>query len=120
MESTHDYDYIIVGSGFGGSVAGLRLRQRGHRVLMLEKGRRWGTNDFPRSTWDLRNFLWNPAARLQGLLRIDFLRHAAVLSGVGVGGGSIAYGNTLFRPLDSFYRHPRIASLGGREMLAPY
>ena len=69
-------------SGFGGSVAGLRLRQRGHRVLMLEKGRRWGTNDFPRSTWDLRNFLWNPAARLQGLLRIDFLRHAAVLSGV--------------------------------------
>ncbi len=120
MVAHYDHDYLIIGSGFGGSVAALRLAQRGYDVCVLEKGRHFQRDAFPRSSWDVRNFLWEPAAGLRGILRMDALRHATVLSGVGVGGGSLAYGNTLFKPLPSFFAHPRIAALGGEAELGPY
>lgn len=116
----YDYDYLVIGSGFGGSVAALRLSERGHRVAVLEKGRAFAREDFPRTSWNVRDHLWEPALGLRGIMRMDPLKHATVLSGVGVGGGSLVYGNTLFRPLDSFFAHPRVQAIGGEEELGPY
>jgi cholesterol oxidase len=100
----HEWDFIVVGSGFGGSVAGLRLVEKGYRVLMLEKGGRFGPGDFARSTWNLRRWLWAPSIGLRGPFRMTFLRHLTALSGVGVGGGSLIYGGVLQRPEDdAFY-----------------
>ena len=96
-------DWIIVGSGFGGSVSGLRLVEKGYRVLMLEKGRRFAAADFPKSNWDLRNWMWMPAIGLRGIFKMTFLQHVTVLHGVGVGGGSLVYANTLPTPGDAFF-----------------
>jgi cholesterol oxidase len=101
-----DYDYLIIGSGFGGSVSGLRLAEKGYRVLMLEKGRRFEGEDFPKSNWNLRRWLWMPAAGFRGIFKMTFLRHVTVLSGVGVGGGSLVYANTLPTPKDEFFTLP--------------
>jgi cholesterol oxidase len=101
-----DWDYVIVGSGFGGSVCGLRLTEKGYRVLMLEKGRRFRAEDFPRSNWNLRRWLWLPALGCRGIFKMTFLRHVTVLSGVGVGGGSLVYANTLPTPEDDFFAAP--------------
>src|SRR5690606_38848474 len=84
-----DYDFIVVGSGFGGSVSGLRLTEKGYRVLMLEKGRELGPDEFPKSNWNLRRWLWMPRLGWRGLFQMKFFRHVTVLSGVGVGGGSL-------------------------------
>lgn len=99
------YDHVIIGSGFGGSVAALRLSEKGYRVLVLEKGR-WfrQNNDFPRSTWDLRRWLWVPKLGWRGLFKMTLFRHVAVLSGTGVGGGSLVYANTLPVPRTPFFR----------------
>ncbi len=101
-----DWDYVIVGSGFGGSVCGLRLTEKGYRVLMLEKGRRFRAEDFPRSNWNLPRWLWLPALGCRGIFKMTFLRHVTVLSGVGVGGGSLVYANTLPTPEDDFFAAP--------------
>ena len=101
-----DFDYAIIGSGFGGSVSGLRLVEKGYRVVMLEKGRRFRAEDFPRSNWNLRRWLWMPAAGFRGIFKMTFLRHVTVLSGVGVGGGSLVYANTLPTPKDEFFALP--------------
>ncbi|MCA8925445.1 MAG: GMC family oxidoreductase [Planctomycetes bacterium] len=101
-----DYDYVIVGSGFGGSVSALRLVEKGYRVLMLEQGRRFRREDFPKSNWDLRRFLWVPRLNWRGLFKMSFLPHVTVLSGVGVGGGSLVYANTLPTPKDDFFAAP--------------
>jgi cholesterol oxidase len=101
-----DCDYAIIGSGFGGSVSGLRLAEKGYRVVMLEKGRRFNAEDFPRSNWNLRRWLWMPAAGFRGIFKMTFLRHVTVLSGVGVGGGSLVYANTLPTPKDEFFTLP--------------
>jgi cholesterol oxidase len=115
------YDYIVIGSGFGGSVAALRLAEKGYRVLVIEKGRRWMSNDFPRTDWNIRKYLWLPALRFFGFLRLSFFREVFVLSGVGVGGGSLVYANTHMYPNDSFYTHPQWASLARwRDVLKPY
>src|SRR5260370_2618909 len=98
-----DWDYVVIGSGFGGSVCGLRLVEKGYRVLMLEKGRRLGAKDFPETNWDLKRWLWMPALGFRGLFKMTFLRHVTVLSGVGVGGGSLVYPNTLPVPDDEFF-----------------
>ncbi len=99
------YDHVIIGSGFGGSVSALRLSEKGYRVLVLEKGRWFKQDaDFPRSNWDLRRFLWAPKLGWRGLLKLSFFRHVAVLSGTGVGGGSLVYANTLPVPRTPFFR----------------
>ncbi|MBT4785850.1 MAG: GMC family oxidoreductase, partial [Actinobacteria bacterium] len=102
-----DFDVLVVGSGFGGSVSALRLTEKGYRVGVLEAGRRFSSGDFPKTNWNLRKFLYSPRLGLHGIQRIDLLSDALVLSGAGVGGGSLVYANTLYRPLDAFYSDPQ-------------
>ncbi len=115
------WDFAVVGSGFGGSVSALRLVEKGYRVLLLEKGRRLGATDFPRSNWRVRRWLWMPGLGCRGLFQMTFLRHVTALSGVGVGGGSLVYANTLPIPGDSFFRAPSWAHLADwKAELAPH
>ncbi|MFE9200600.1 FAD-dependent oxidoreductase [Micromonospora sp. NPDC007230] len=109
------YDVVVVGSGFGGSVTALRLAEKGYHVGVLEAGRRFADEEFPETSWRVRRFLWAPKLGCYGLQRIDLLRSAdrqagggvLVLSGAGVGGGSLVYANTLYEPLDAFYADPQ-------------
>jgi cholesterol oxidase len=102
-----DYDVAVIGSGFGGSVAALRLAEKGYRVVVLEAGRRFADDEFPKTSWDTPRFLWAPALRWYGIQRISLLRNVLVLSGAGVGGGSLVYANTLYRPPAEFYNDPQ-------------
>jgi cholesterol oxidase len=116
-----DWDFVIVGSGFGGSVCALRLVEKGYRVLVVEKGGRFGAKDFARSNWNLRRWLWLPQLGCRGIFKMTFLRHATVLSGVGVGGGSLVYANTLPVPKDDFFAAPSWAHLADwKRELAPH
>lgn len=116
-----DHDVVVVGSGFGGSVAALRLTEKGYRVLVLEAGRRFEDADFARTSWHVRDFLWAPALRCFGIQRITRLRDVLVLAGAGVGGGSLVYANTLYRPMDAFYADPAWAAITDwKAELAPY
>lgn len=110
-----DYDYVIVGSGFGASVAALRLSEKGYKVLVVEKGRWFKPEDFPRTNWQVRKWLWLPALRFFGLFKITFFRHVGVVSGVGVGGGSLVYANTLPRPKPTFFHTGTWAGLADWE-----
>ncbi len=108
----YDYDYVIIGSGFGGSVSALRLSQKGYKVLVLEKGKWFKKGeDFPKSNWDLRKWLWVPGLRFFGIMKITILRHVSILSGSGVGGGSLVYANTLPRPSHAFFESGSWAGL---------
>ncbi len=107
----NDYDYIIIGSGFGGSVSALRLTEKGYNVLVIEKGRRWKSEEFPETNWKLRKWLWLPPIRFRGIFKITIMRHVGILSGVGVGGGSLTYANTLPRPRDAFFQSGSWAGL---------
>lgn len=115
-------DWLVVGSGFGGSVAALRLAEKGYDVAVLEQGRQFDDVDFARTAFDVGRLLWAPSLGLKGILALTPLRHVSVLSGVGVGGGSLVYGNTLYVPhSDDFYRHPQWADLADwRTVLAPH
>ena len=106
----HDYDVLVIGSGFGGSVTALRLTEKGYRVGVLEAGRRFEDADFPRTSWDARKFLWAPKLGCQGIQRIHLLRDVIILAGAGVGGGSLVYANTLYEP----NRMPSTATGSGR------
>ncbi len=121
MNEAFDFDYVIVGSGFGGSVAALRLAEKGYRVKVIEKGRWLGAGDFPRTNWHLRRWLWAPRLGLRGLFKITLFRHVGVLSGVGVGGGSLVYANTLPTPKPAFFTAASWAHLADWEAeLAPF
>jgi cholesterol oxidase len=116
-----DFDVIVVGSGFGGSVAALRLTEKGYRVGVLEAGRRFADHELAKNSWHVREFLWAPAMRCFGILRMTMLNHVFVLSGAGVGGGSLVYANTLYPAPDAFFRDPQWSSMTDwRAELAPY
>ncbi|MBM4318477.1 MAG: GMC family oxidoreductase, partial [Deltaproteobacteria bacterium] len=102
-----DFDYIVVGSGFGGSVAALRLTEKGYSVAVLEAGRRFGPGDFARTNWNLRRWLWAPALGCYGIQRLTLLDDVLILSGAGVGGGSLVYANTLLVPPRPFFEDPQ-------------
>ncbi|MEO0322473.1 MAG: GMC family oxidoreductase [Myxococcota bacterium] len=120
MDDTH-YDWVIVGSGFGGSVSAHRLAEKGYRVLVLEKGRRYEAKDFPKTNWDLKRWMWNPALGLKGIFQMTFLKHMTVLHGVGVGGGSLVYANTLPTPKRAFFEQGSWSGLADWESeLAPH
>jgi cholesterol oxidase len=98
-----DYDVIIIGSGFGGSVTALRLTEKGYRVGVLEAGRRFEDHEFAKTSWNLRKFLWAPKLGMYGIQRIHLLRNVMILGGAGVGGGSLNYANTLYVPPEPFF-----------------
>ncbi|MFZ5941508.1 MAG: GMC oxidoreductase [Bacteroidota bacterium] len=110
-----EYDYVIIGSGFGGSVSALRLAEKGYRVLVLEKGKTYRAEDFPRTNWNLRKWFWLPSLRFYGFLKMTFFRHVGILSGVGVGGGSLVYANTLPRPETAFFNSGNWAGISEWE-----
>ncbi|MEU9377477.1 GMC family oxidoreductase [Streptomyces sp. NPDC048255] len=118
---SYDYDVIVIGSGFGGSVSALRLTEKGYRVGVLEAGRRFTRESLPKNSWDLRNYLWAPALGLYGIQRIHLLGNVMVLAGAGVGGGSLNYANTLYVPPAAFFEDRQWAAITDwREELAPY
>ncbi len=114
------YDYIIIGSGFGGSVSAMRLAEKGYSVLVLEKGKKYEAKDFPKSNWNFRKYLWIPGLHFFGFLKLTFFKKLFVLSGVGVGGGSLVYANTLMEPTEPFYTHIPIQSKDWKAILRPY
>jgi cholesterol oxidase len=115
------YDYIVIGSGFGGSVAGLRLAEKGYKVLILEQGKRFNPEDFPKSNWNIPKYLWIPSLRCFGFQKLSFYATASILSGTGVGGGSLVYANTLYIPPDEFFNNPSWNRFGDwKKILAPF
>ena len=111
----HDFDWLVVGSGFGGSVSAWRLTQKGYRVGVLESGKRFTDKDFPRSTWDIRRYFFAPRLGLRGIFRLSLFKDVTIVSGAGVGGGSLGYANTLYRARPRFYRDPQWADLDDWE-----
>ena len=105
-----DYDVLIIGSGFGGSVSALRLTEKGYRVGVLEAGRRFSDEEFAKTSWDLRKFLWAPKLGCYGIQRIHPLRNVMILAGAGVGGGSLNYANTLVRAAGAVLRRPAVVA----------
>ncbi|HEX6517852.1 MAG TPA: GMC family oxidoreductase [Nocardioidaceae bacterium] len=116
-----DYDVIVVGSGFGGSVAALRLTEKGYRVGVLEAGARFDEATYPKTSFEVSKYLFRPEVGCYGIQRIDALKDCLILSGAGVGGGSLVYANTLYEPLPAFYRDPQWRDITDwKEELAPY
>ncbi len=119
--TTHDFDVLVIGSGFGGSVSALRLAEKGYRVGVLEAGRRFADADFAKTSWHLRDFLWAPRLGLTGIQRIHVLKDVVALSGAGVGGGSLVYANTLYVPGKRFFEDPQWRDITDwADELAPY
>jgi cholesterol oxidase len=124
MRSSHegfDYDWLVIGSGFGGSVASLRLCEKGYTVGVLECGRRFADDELPESTADLKRYFWNPRLGMKGIFRLTTFKDVSVVSGCGVGGGSLGYANTLYVPPKSFFEDRQWADMGDWEAeLAPH
>lgn len=116
-----DFDVLVIGSGFGGSVTALRLVEKGYRVGILEAGRRYADADFAKTSWDLKRFLWAPALGCYGIQRVHLLRDVLILAGAGVGGGSLNYANTLYKPPASFFEDPQWRDITDwHDELSPY
>jgi len=114
-------DYIVVGSGFGGSVSAMRLSEKGYSVQVIEKGKRWKPADFPTTNWNIRKYLWLPLIKCFGFQKLTFFKEVFILSGVGVGGGSLVYANTHMMPRESFYTNPMWSHFKDwKSVLAPY
>jgi cholesterol oxidase len=106
-----DYDVVVIGSGFGGSVAAFRAAEKGYRVGVMESGKRWNDEDIPKTNWNLTHFLWQPEMEMYGIQRLEYLDDVMVLSGAGVGGGSHLYANTLYVPPKRFFDAPEWAGI---------
>jgi cholesterol oxidase len=120
-EDGFDYDWLVIGSGFGGSVSALRLSQKGYSVGVLECGRRFADDEFPSSTADLKRYFWNPRLGMKGIFRLTAFKHVIVVSGCGVGGGSLGYANTLYVPSQAFFEDRQWAQMADWEAeLAPH
>jgi cholesterol oxidase len=109
--SNNIYDYIVIGSGFGGSVSAMRLSQKGYSVAILEMGKRYRTGDFGKTNWNIKKFIWFPQLLLHGIQKITVLKDVMILGGVGVGGGSLVYANTLLEPHDNYYNDPAVKQI---------
>jgi len=122
VSSGFDHDWVVIGSGFGGSVSALRLSEKGHDVRMLECGRRFADDEFAKNTWDARRYWWMPKLGLKGIFRLSTFKDVAVVSGCGVGGGSLGYANTLYRAREAFYSDSRWSGLAAdwKTELSPY
>jgi cholesterol oxidase len=119
--TSYDFDVLVIGSGFGGSVTALRLTEKGYRVGVLEAGARFRDEDFAATSFDAKNVLFKPAVGCYGIQRIDALRDTMVLSGAGVGGGSLVYANTLYEPMSAFYTDPQWSHITDwKSELAPF
>jgi cholesterol oxidase len=115
-----DFDYLVIGSGFGGSVSALRLAEKGYRVAVLEKGKRYRAEDFPPTSWRLRRYLWLPKLGLYGIQMLSLFRHVLVLHGAGVGGGSLVFANQLLVPPDEVFSKPEWGAGDWLGKLAPH
>ncbi|HET7430157.1 MAG TPA: GMC family oxidoreductase [Nocardioides sp.] len=121
MSDTFDFDVLVIGSGFGGSVTALRLTEKGYRVGVLEAGARFDDADFADNSWDVKRYLFRPEVGCYGIQRIDALKDCMIVSGAGVGGGSLVYANTLYEPLPAFFTDRQWAHITDwRSELAPY
>ncbi|WP_040913087.1 GMC family oxidoreductase [Leptospira kmetyi] len=116
----YDFDFIVVGSGFGGSVSAMRLSQKGYSVAVIESGKRWKSEDFPKSNWSLNKYLWMPRIGFYGIQRLNLLKDFFLVSGAGVGGGSLVYANTLYVPGDKVLNSATFKKLGGKDKILPY
>lgn len=115
------YDYVVIGSGFGGSVSALRLAQKGYRILVLEAGRRFYDLDFAKNNRDIKKWFFWPRMGLHGIMRMNLFKDAFFLGGAGVGGGSLVYANTLLRPSEAYFKDPQWAHLGDwKSRLSPH
>lgn len=117
---SYDFDYIIIGSGFGGSVSAMRLAQKGYSVAVLESGKRWRSQDFPKTNWSLSKYLWLPKLFCYGIQRINLLNDFLLVSGAGVGGGSLVYACTLYVPGQKFFDSSVYSKMGGEKSLLPF
>ena len=118
---TQTYDYVITGSGFGGSVSAMRLTEKGYSVLVLERGKRFEDKDFPKTNWNLPKYLWLPALRCFGIFQMTFLNGILAVHGSGVGGGSLTYGNVLMEPDERLFQSPAWRHLADwKSLLEPH
>lgn len=121
MNVTKEFDVVIIGSGFGGSVSAMRLTEKGYKVAVLEAGKRFTDRDFPKTSWSLRSYLFFPKFGFKGIQRLSLLKDVFILSGAGVGGGSLVYANTLYEPSDRFYNDPQWREITDwKRELAPF
>ena len=121
MKNLQDYDFIVIGSGFGGSVSACRLSEKGYKVAVLEMGKRWKPEDLPKTNWNQKRYFWAPLIRCFGFFRLSLFRHAWVLSGVGVGvgGGSLVYANVLLEPDAKVWQDPAWKDLEDWKSVMP-
>ena len=117
----HDYDWLVIGSGFGGSVSAMRLAEKGYRVGVVECGKRFRDQDFAHTAWNLRRYFWLPRLGLRGIFRLTLFKDVFIVSGNGVGGGSLGYANTLYRARPAFFADPQWDGLADwEEELRPH